>query len=260
MSLSKRFVVWSFLVCGLAASACQSSEKANETAEKKGKIELARQFVEGSDNDKAVAILQDLVRAYPNDAEIHYLYGLALLGMRNIQAAHDRFEKVVSLNGDMDDARLSLAYAKIALRRNEGARAELRKILDRGEYMFMERVYVNLGLVDMQQGRCEQALANFQSAVDLDPTLATAYFNQGKCLLKLRRSKPALEALDKAVRFCPGCAEPRLEWARALVSLGRGKEAAAALQELLTREDAEGTHARARALLRSMGQTKNRTR
>lgn len=248
--------------------ACQTGVQSKALAERNGAIEMARQLVEAAENDKAVTLLQDLSRVYPDEPEVHYLYGLALLGLKNAKAAHDRFERVVKLNDEMDDARLSLAYTKIVLQRYEQARRELTVILDRGEYAFMERVHVNLGLIDLQLGNCEKALSAFQAALDVDPTLSSAYFNQGKCLLKLRRPKSAAEAFDKAVRFCPGCAEPRLEWARALLSLGRRKEAVAALHELLSQKDAYADNggdggsarARARALLQTLNQNTNKAR
>ncbi len=261
-----RTLVLRWVVCamGMAVSllslSCLSLQSSREEAEKNGKIELARQFIEGNETSKAVAILQDLSRSFPENADIQFLYGLALLSMKDLVSAHDRFSRSIKLNSRLDDARLSLGYVKIVLGRYEEAQNELEHILKRGSYPFMERVHVNLGLAAMQMGQCAKALPSFEAAIEMDPTLSTAYFNQGKCLLKLGKSKAALESLDKAVRFCPGCSEPQIEWARAQLKLGRRKEAAAVLRDVLSRQDAPETHSRARALLESMGNTGKKAR
>jgi tetratricopeptide (TPR) repeat protein len=246
------------LVSGaLLCASCVGGPSSTELAERNGKIELARQFVEASQHAKAVSILQELSRFYPNEAGVHYLYGLALMGLQDVRSAHDRFARAVELDKTLDDARLSLGYTKIVLKKYEEARRELSLILERGDYPYMERVHVNLGLIDLQLKRCDLALRSFDSAIEIDPTLATAYFNKGKCLVHLRKSQAALEAFDKAVKFCPGCSEPRLELAKTLVRLGRTKEASAALNEVLSKQNEGSTHSRARALMESMGQKNN---
>jgi tetratricopeptide (TPR) repeat protein len=239
---------------------CVSSATEKKNAEKSGKLELSRQFVESGQMEKAVSVLQELSRQHPEDSGVHYLYGLALLGLKDIGAAKFRFEKAVSLDKDNDDARLSFGYTLIVLKEYKRAKGVLSEIVDRNTYSYMERAFVNLGLNELEQENCTEALGYFERAINLDPTLVTAYFNKGKCLVKLGKIRQAFEAFEKAVGFCPGCGEPQLEFARVQFQLGMRKEAISNLQELLKSAESGETRRRARELLSKMNRKNGRTR
>lgn len=241
------FVIGSALLTG-----CKSTGNEQENADRNGKIELARQYVNAGQHNKAVNILQDLSKRYPNYAEIYYVYGLALLGTGDTPSARIRFEKALDLDDEYDDARLSLAYTNIVLKRYSQAREQLLLILKRDTYYFLERVHVNLGLIELERGNCEKALPEFEAAIEIDPTLVTAYFNKGKCLVKLGKLRQAAENLEKASSFCPGCGEPQLELARAQIRLGLRKEATATLKDIILRSENGESKTRARALLENI--------
>lgn len=249
-----------FVTLYLSLSGCVSAETEKLSAEKNGKIELARQFVESGQMDKAVSLLQELSRQFPDDSNVHYLYGLALLGSKDLGSAKFRFQKAVGLDEENEDARLSLAFTLIALKEYKPAKTQLEAILEKKSYAYMERVYVNLGLIELEQQNCTKALDYFEQAISFDPTLATAYFNKGKCLVKLGKIRQAFEAYEKAVGFCPGCGEPQLEFARVQYQLGMKKEAISNLQELIRSAESSDTRRRARELLTKLNRKNGRAR
>ncbi len=215
--------------------ACQSlrSEDNRRSADFSGKMELARQFVDSNQMTKAISVLQPLSKSHPESENVHYLYGLALMGMGNVRSSLHRFERSLEINDEFDDARLSLSYALIAVKKYSEAKEHLEFILDRDTYLHMERVHVNLGLNEMEQKRCKKALPHFERALQLDPTLVSAYFNKGKCLAKLGKLRSSYAAYLKASDFCPGCGAPQIELAKVQFRLGNHKEAIAGLAEVI---------------------------
>jgi len=127
----------------------------------------------------------------------------------------------------------------------------------------------NLGLLLMEEGRPEAALAHYRAAIAAKPDDAFAYNNLGHTLATLGRVDEAVTALSEAVRIAPGNAEAwsnlgnahasRQRWADALAAYERALAARPSFADawsnaanvmLLTgrRDDAIGAYERALAL------------
>ncbi|MGA9564683.1 MAG: tetratricopeptide repeat protein, partial [Candidatus Korobacteraceae bacterium] len=91
----------------------------------------------------------------------------------------------------------------------------------------------NLGVAMMNQQLMDKAVANFDAAYKLDPTLATAELNKGIALLNQQKLPEAEEALKQAAAKDPG--NPRVWYNLGLVYRGEGKaeEAIADFQKAL---------------------------
>jgi len=61
----------------------------------------------------------------------------------------------------------------------------------------------NLGVASMNQQKFEQALAQFQQALEADPALTVARVNEGIALVSLQRYEPARAALEAVVKQDP---------------------------------------------------------
>ncbi len=91
----------------------------------------------------------------------------------------------------------------------------------------------NLGVAMMNQQLMDKAVANFDAAYKLDPSLATAELNKGIALLNQQKLPEAEEALKQAAAKVPG--NPRVWYNLGLVYRGEGKtdEAIADFQKAL---------------------------
>lgn len=91
----------------------------------------------------------------------------------------------------------------------------------------------NLGVAMMNQQLMDKAVANFDAAYKLDPSLATAELNKGIALLNQQKLPEAEEALKQAAAQDPG--NPRAWYNLGLVYRGEGKtdEAIADFQKAL---------------------------
>lgn len=87
--------------------------------------------------------------------------------------------------------------------------------------------YNNLGNVLLQNGRVEEAIAQFQAALKIDPRYATAESNLGNAFLRLGQGEKSLTHLRRAVEFDPRDAEAHNNLGNTLLQLGHREEAAA---------------------------------
>ena len=87
------------------------------------------------------------------------------------------------------------------------------------------RLYVKRGELHRFHGERDAALADYDRAARIDPTMAEVDLGRGKTLLEAGRPAPARAALERFLERRPDHAEGRLSLARALVRLRRPLEA-----------------------------------
>lgn len=93
--------------------------------------------------------------------------------------------------------------------------------------------YSNRGLVYLWSGRLEQALADCDRAVALDPELDQAYNNRANCNAALGRWDKALADYEQAIDLNPFNVRARLNLGITLRDLGRYDEALEVLDEAM---------------------------
>lgn len=91
----------------------------------------------------------------------------------------------------------------------------------------------NLAMLYFDQGRNEEAIAHYSSAIAIRPDLAQTHFNLGTALVKLGRTEEAEAELAEAVRLDPKFVEARNNYANLLQRLGRLPEAIAQYRETI---------------------------
>jgi tetratricopeptide (TPR) repeat protein len=66
-----------------------------------------------------------------------------------------------------------------------------------------KRVYNNIGVSMVRQGKEKEALPYYDKALALDPKYGSVWFNKGKALFRLGKKKEALECFKKATKYSP---------------------------------------------------------
>jgi protein O-GlcNAc transferase len=84
-----------------------------------------------------------------------------------------------------------------------------------------------LALTQMQQGRYEEAEAQFAKATALDPSAAAIWANRGNNQISLGRQEQALEHLSRALAIAPDFPDALYNRAKLLADAGRPEEALA---------------------------------
>lgn len=93
--------------------------------------------------------------------------------------------------------------------------------------------YSNRGLVYLWSGRPEQALADCDRALAMDPELDQAYNNRANCKAALGRGREALADYEQAIDINPFNVRARLNLGITLRDLGRYDEALEAFDEAM---------------------------
>ena len=97
------------------------------------------------------------------------------------------------------------------------------------------RAYNNLGIALLRLSRTNEAVANFQKAIEVesDPDFADAYNNLANLLAAQNRQAEAIEHYQKAIRINPDFAEARCGLADLLAAQGRLDEAIGQYQKVV---------------------------
>jgi len=151
--------------------------------------------------DEALSHFQDAVAINPSDADSNLNIGAYDQRHKNMPAALEQYEKVITLT--QDNFRLTLPIRDQAFR--------------------------NMGYVYLSQGDLARARASFQQAVDLNPQDGEAWIGLGVMEQRLGEPNRAVDAYNHALRIQPFDLGYLL-LSRALQQAGREAEAQTAMQ------------------------------
>ena len=132
-----------------------------------------------------------------------------------------------------NNSRAHAALGEVLLRQNElpAALAELNTALQ------LEpndaKAHNNLATVLQDTGHADEAIAHYRASVRLEPNSASTHYNLGNALLALGRPAEAIISLQRAVALEPTLAVAHGGLGNALVAGGRAPEAAAHYEEAL---------------------------
>jgi tetratricopeptide (TPR) repeat protein len=98
------------------------------------------------------------------------------------------------------------------------------------------RAHNNLGLICLELGQLDEAVAHFKAARDLDPGLTVVPLNWGIALARQGHFSAAVGRYREALRLDPGAAVTHDRLGQALAGLGRWDEAAGAFRRATDRD------------------------
>lgn len=122
-------------------------------------------------------------------------------------SAEQRLVALLAEQGDDVSVTTMLASVHMAAREPERALALLNDALERRPSHY--RLHYNRALALGALSRFDEQSAAAAHALDLQPTFAPAWFEQGKALVRLKKYGAAADALEKALEYGP--ADERLE-------------------------------------------------
>ena len=115
--------------------------------------------------------------------------------------------------------------------------------------------YFNLGACYEKLGELEEALKNYELELSVDPDDQDVPFRMGRVYLKMERYEDALASLDKAIRMGKDGSRTHVYRGEALEALGSVARAKGAYVEAIQRDAANNDAIRALARIRDQLKT-----
>ncbi|HWJ06424.1 MAG TPA: tetratricopeptide repeat protein, partial [Steroidobacteraceae bacterium] len=131
------------------------------------------------------------------------------------------FRKAVKLDPASASAHFNLGSSLVRSRKFAEAERHLRRAVDKDPNA---QTYTGLAIVLSQMGRSDEAIANLKSAIEADPTHATAYDQLGTILVEQGKLEDAATTYQGLIRHRPSAAAHQ-NLAKVLERLGRTAEA-----------------------------------
>jgi tetratricopeptide (TPR) repeat protein len=161
---------------------------------------LATAYYHSNRNSDALLVLQEALRLRPSEPSAYYLMALVYAAIKDPRVI-DALRNCVAADPTRDDAWEALSQEIIK-----------RQAFSDGVNIFREYVrdfpqkplsHILLGEILMQQQDLPGALAEFQRALQLAPTLARAHFSVGFIHKEMGQYEDARRSLEEALRLDP---------------------------------------------------------
>lgn len=167
----------------------------------------------------------------PDDADIHYMLGNAMLAVSRLPEALAAFSRTLALAPGHGEASNNYGIVLRRLGRGPEALAAFGAAIRANPRNVP--AHVNCGTALMELQRYEEALAAFDEALRIDPALAELHNHRGTALRHLGREAGALAAYARALALKPDFAEAHANCALLALAQGRPEAAVAEFDEAI---------------------------
>jgi len=160
-----------------------------------------RLYVETEAYPQAVFVLEGLLGGQPDQADLHYLLGVAYTGMEAPSKAMPHFSRVTEDSRFHRQATLQLAF--LFNEKGDTARAVdlLQKALQKSPRDAEMRLY--LGSLYEEHGQLAQAEAELRQAMEISPEDERVHFRLGVIYDKLQRKEDSIAAMRRVLAINP---------------------------------------------------------
>ena len=164
--------------------------------------EQARKDLAQGKASEAKAAFDELLKQYPNEADLQLFLGMALLRLRDPQAAVLAIKKSIAIDPNHVEARTLLGYVELEIRGDVNAAIrEYQNVIelkpDRAE------AYSNLAVAQKKKGDLEQAISSLNRALELKPSFASALTTRGAIFADQYKWTEARRDFEAALKLNP---------------------------------------------------------
>ena len=171
--------------------------------------QLGRFLIQQKRPAEAAHHLQEAIRLKPDLADAYAKLGVLYRSLNKNDEAEKALRTAVRLNPKLGKAQYALAQLLQAKGETEEAQKLFEQVREAkaSSSALNQASTLNLrGVTLMKAGRLDEALGNFRNALKLDPSLASASYNQGLVLAQQGKTTEAIECFRAAIRLRPGFA------------------------------------------------------
>jgi len=218
-------------------------------------LDLQRAYEGLQQQDKAMAVADELLKRYPNDPEILF-HSSRLYADR----AYELMTQLMRVAPSSVWLHYATAEVHASLQRYDLAIGEYRNVLAMEPRM--PGIHFRLGRAILQGSKgpnaVEQALQEFELELNISPDNSDAEYEIGEIYRQRGEFEPALAHFSKAVQHHPDFAQAHIALASTLISQGRSREALGHLLEAVRIEPQnEVAHFRLASVYKVLGDAAN---
>lgn len=191
---------------------------------------LAQVYEKSGHVENAIPAMRLAIQRDPQSEKYRFAYGLLLMNAYAPGAAVIRLEEALKTFPDSPRLWFALGLAHFKNDRDEDAERALKRAIELDPKFAPATAY--LGMIRAKVGASDEAIALYDEALRIDPSLGVVHYLVAEALLtKSETDVPRIEAsLKRAVEMDPSFVPARLSFARVLMRAERWPEAAAELE------------------------------
>ena len=164
-----------------------------------GRIKKAQIYLQSEDFEKAKEILDGMVKGGDGNMDVHFMLGLAHLGLKEYDDAKASFVRVLKMDNTCEPAYLQLAATEIEMKKYDDAERSLSHLLRVNSKSAVG--HYAMGVVQFKKNEMIKAIKEFNDAILCNKEFAPAYENLGVIFYNRDQFKEALENFQKAADY-----------------------------------------------------------
>ena len=194
---------WLVLLAVLAGIGYSFAADSSSTLSKENRWQEARKYLAEGKAAEAKATFEELLKQYPQDADLQLFLGISLLRLREPHAAEAAVKKALSIDPNHVEAWTLLGWIDSEIRGDfDAAIKEYSKVVELRPDL--PEAYNNLGVAQKRKGDLAQAAESFSKALKLKPDYSAAISNRGWVLAEQNQWSDARAEFERALAINPG--------------------------------------------------------
>jgi tetratricopeptide (TPR) repeat protein len=163
----------------------------------------ARKSLADGNPVEAKAAFEELLKKYPQEADLHLFLGITLLRLRDPQAAEAAVKDALAIDPNHAEARTLLGWIDSEIHGDmDSALKEYSKVVELRPDL--PEAYNNLGVAQKRKGELKQAAKSFSKALEQRPDYSAALSNRGWTFAEQNKWTEARRDFDQALKVNPG--------------------------------------------------------
>lgn len=192
-------------LCLLLLSGCASTERGQRTGSREAQqqFRLAELHFAQGKNQEAIAALKRSLSLDPKDAEVHSYLGYVYLSLSDFDEAEKELLSALKLNPYLTEARNYLGVVYMKTERRERAVAAFEAALKDSTFPNPEKILYNLGTTQLEGKLVPAAVDSFRRAVAANSRYAKGYYGLALALTESGRIEEARANFEKVISLDP---------------------------------------------------------
>jgi Tfp pilus assembly protein PilF len=247
-----RAVLMTAAIICLAGCAGDGARKTDPELSPQDKERMAYSMLNAGRTGEALRLIGEALEAEPENIRFHSAKGEICLRVGKTEDAEIAFRRVLELDPYATEAHNALGSVYDRLGRKAEAEKEFKAALADPAYPTPEKVHLNLGLLYSSQGRNEEAIDSFRTAVSINPKYYRGHFELASILDRVGKVDEAVREYEVAAPDYGGEGEYHYRLGWAYYRLGEEAKARECLERAIQLAPGSNSAVRADEILKLM--------